>query len=90
MNTLNWRTAAAVELNDKLIPDPNAQHNLLDRLYGARVAVDGAFLHIDPRPAPDAERHTPGTPYDVYVVPASAVRVLRYQQRQDGPPNVYV
>ncbi|MEU0719202.1 hypothetical protein ABZ498_18765 [Streptomyces lavendulocolor] len=84
MNTLHWRTAATLELNDKLIPDPRAQHNLLDRLHGIRVAVDGGFLHVDPRNTPDAERQEAGTPVDIYVLPASAVRVLRYQDTQPG------
>lgn len=42
MSTLNWRTATHVVLNDTLIPDPNAGHNLLGQLRNVRVAVEEA------------------------------------------------
>ncbi|MFJ1782436.1 hypothetical protein ACIOKA_37655 [Streptomyces anulatus] len=69
---LNWRDATTLELNDKLIPDPNAAHNKLDRLHNVRVAVEGAFLHIDPR-------RDSGSSQDLFMVPASAVHKVAYQ-----------
>lgn len=69
---LNWRDVTTVELTDKLIPDPNAGHNFLDRLQNVRVAVEGGFLHIDPR-------KDSGSSQDLFIVPASAVHKVAYQ-----------
>ncbi|MGW0780368.1 hypothetical protein [Streptomyces sp. NPDC002913] len=78
MTLLNWRTATTLVLHENLIPDPNAEHNLLGRLQNVRVAIDGSFLHIDPR-----QPHDPGfamdTDYNVHVVPATAVKVIAYR-----------
>ncbi|MER5631249.1 hypothetical protein [Streptomyces nitrosporeus] len=78
-STLTWRTATTLVLNDELIPDPNAGHILLKRLQNVRVAVEGGFLHIDPRRPQDVEG-APGAEFEVHVIPASAVRSLAYRE----------
>ncbi|MET9055242.1 hypothetical protein ABZW50_29255 [Streptomyces bacillaris] len=70
---LNWRNVTTLELNDKLIPDPNAEHNLLDRLQNVRVAAEGGFLHIDPR-------KDGGSSQNLFLIPAAAVRRAVYQE----------
>lgn len=77
MSTLNWRTARSIELVEPLIPNPSASHQKLDRLDEAQVAFDGGLVHIDPRPVGATD-----TEYPVYVVPASAVKVIQYQDRK--------
>lgn len=74
---LTWRNVTTLELTDKLIPDPNAAHNKLDRLQNVRVAVEGSFLHVDPRQPQQAE--AAGQEFDVFLVPASAVRTVVYR-----------
>ncbi|SFY52081.1 hypothetical protein [Streptomyces sp. F-1] len=77
MSNLHWRTAD-VELGDKLIPNPNAEHQLLDRLTNVLVAVEGAFLHIDARP--NGQPAYPGQDtYDVHIVPAHLARRVTYK-----------
>ena len=76
---LNWRTATTLELHDNLIPDPNAGHNLLGRLRNVRVAVEGSFLHIDPRQPQDAE-NSASQEFDVHIVPAAAVKTVTYRE----------
>ncbi|WP_406472671.1 hypothetical protein [Streptomyces platensis] len=78
MTSLPWRPVRTLELNDKLIPDPNAQHIKLDRLHSVRVAIDGSFLHIDPRP--EGEWKKPGE-FTIYTVPASNVLVMQSQEQ---------
>lgn len=80
-NTLNWRTATELHLNDKLIPNPDAGHDLLDKLRNVRVAIDGSFLHIDPRQPNDVEGSR-GQEFDVYIVPASVVKTVTYRQKE--------
>ncbi|EGX60126.1 hypothetical protein SZN_09396 [Streptomyces zinciresistens K42] len=75
--SLNWRTAE-VELAEQLVPNPNAEHQLLQRLHNVRVAIEAGFLHIDPRtkdyvPPPGQDTYT------VTVVPAHLVRRVTYQ-----------
>lgn len=77
--TLNWRDAVTVELNAQLIPDPNAGHILLDRLRNVLVAVEGGFLHIDPR-------KDSGSGQDLFMVPASAVRRVVYREPAAAEP----
>ncbi|RPK35060.1 hypothetical protein EES39_33815 [Streptomyces sp. ADI92-24] len=81
MSTLNWRTATHVVLNGTLIPDPNAGHNLLGQLRNVRVAVEGSFLHIDPRQPRDADTSA-GEEFDVHIVPASAVNTITYRDAE--------
>ncbi|RSS32785.1 hypothetical protein [Streptomyces sp. WAC08241] len=76
MSELRWRNAD-VALNDKLIPNPNAAHDLLKSLTNVRVAVEGAFLHIDPQNGEPA--HVGQTEWEVYIVPASSVEKIRYR-----------
>lgn len=78
MSDLTWRTARTLQLAEKLIPDPNAQHVLLDRLHSVRVAVEGAFLHVDPRQ--EGRSYPGGSEVEVYVVPAAAVRTVVYME----------
>ncbi|MEU8101670.1 hypothetical protein [Streptomyces rubiginosohelvolus] len=82
---LNWRDVLILDLNAKLIPDPNAGHNLLDRLRNVRVAVEGGFLHIDPRPTGHRDQ---GGEHDIFVVPASAVMSLVYRVPAPAEPFV--
>ncbi|MFE9127062.1 hypothetical protein ACFYOF_16855 [Streptomyces sp. NPDC007148] len=78
MSTLKWRLAD-VTLNDKLVPNPQSASQLLDHLDNARVAVDGGFLHIDPRR--NGEPSYPGqSTYSVHIVPAHLVRVVTYKE----------
>ncbi|MFH8483559.1 hypothetical protein [Streptomyces sp. NPDC018055] len=75
---LNWRDVTTLELADKLIPDPNAGHNRLDRLQNVRVAIEGGFLHIDPRQPQQAEGAA-SQEYDVFIVPALTVKSVVYR-----------
>lgn len=85
MSDLHWRTAD-VELADKLIPDPNAEHQLLDRLTQVRIAVEGAFLHIDPRPTNQPAYPGQDT-YNVHIVPAHLVRRVTYRAEVKKEPE---
>lgn len=78
-NTLNWRTATDVVLNDKLVPNPNAEHEQLVRLHNVKVAVEGGFLHIDPR-------RDSGSSQNLFIVPASAVSKVVYQASEPAEP----
>ncbi|WP_228994366.1 hypothetical protein [Streptomyces sp. DH8] len=80
---LNWRDVTTLELTDKLIPDPNAAHNKLDRLQNVRVAVKGGFLHIDPR-------KDSGSNQDLFMVPAAAVHRAVYRETVVEPFMVEV
>ncbi|MFE7243815.1 hypothetical protein [Streptomyces sp. NPDC057580] len=76
MSNLTWRKAD-VTLHEKLVANPNAQHELLAKLDSVFVAVEGSFLHIDPQ---SGEQAYPGqTEADVTVVAASAVKSIRYK-----------
>lgn len=76
MSNLEWRKAD-VTLREGLVPNPNAEHELLANLTSVLVAVEGSFLHIDPQ---SGEQAYPGqTEGDVTVVPASAVKSIRYK-----------
>jgi hypothetical protein len=91
MSSLNWRIAD-VELADKLIPNPNAEHQLLDRLNNVRVATEGAFLHVDARP--NGQPAYPGQDtYSVHIVPAHLVRRVTYKaevSKEPAPVEVQV
>ncbi|MEU6520489.1 hypothetical protein [Streptomyces sp. NPDC046978] len=78
MSTLKWRLAD-VTLNDKLVPNPQSESELLDRLNNVRVAVDGGFLHIDPRRNGQPAYPNEDT-YSVHVVPAYLVRLVTYKE----------
>ena len=85
MSTLHWRTAD-VELTDKLVPNPNAEHQLLDRLSNVRVAIEDGFLHIDPRP--NGEPVYPGQDtYTVQLIPAHLVRRISYRVEPQAEPG---
>lgn len=76
MSNLEWRKAD-VALNEGLVSNPNAEHELLANLAGVLVAVEGSFLHIDPQ---SGEAAYPGqTEATVTIVPASAVKNIRYK-----------
>ncbi|TXS50137.1 hypothetical protein [Streptomyces sp. t39] len=76
MTQLHWRPAD-VKLNEKLVPNPRAEHDLLSDLTAVHVAIDGSFLHIDPYiGAPAAHGQVE---YPITVVPASAVQRLTYK-----------
>ncbi|MCX4792535.1 hypothetical protein OG369_42940 [Streptomyces sp. NBC_01221] len=75
---LTWRSVNTLVLAERLIPDPNASHNLLDQLRNVRVAIEGSFLHVDPRQPQDMEAGG-GQEFDVHVVPASAVKTVTYR-----------
>jgi len=80
MATLNWRTATTVILHDNLIPNPNAEHDLLGRLQNVRVAVEGSFLHIDPRQPQAVEAAAGSNEFNVHIVPATAVKSVTYRE----------
>lgn len=73
---LNWRDVTLLDLDGKLIPNPNASSQLLNRLHNVRVAVEGGFLHVDPRPADQRDQ---GGEYDVFLIPANAVLSVVYR-----------
>ena len=76
MSDLNWRIAD-VTLHTNLIPNPNAEHQLLQNIPGARVAIEGSFLHIDPQKG--EPRQHGQTEWNVFIVPANAVETIRYR-----------
>lgn len=76
---LNWRDVTTLELNDPLITDPNGGYNSLKQLHGVRVAVEGGFLHVDPR-------RDAGSAQDLFMVPASAVRRVVYREPAAAEP----
>lgn len=83
--SLTWRTAD-LTLADKLIPNPNSESQLLDRLSNVRVAVDAGFLHIDARP--NGQPAYPGqTEYAVHIVPAHLVRTVVYKAHAAQEPE---
>jgi hypothetical protein len=85
MTTLNWREAAELRLTDKLIPNPDSPSELLHMLRGVRVAVDGPLLHVDARSINHGEKRDDREEYDVFVVPALAVRLIRYRVVPSSP-----
>lgn len=78
-DTLQWRDATELRLTGKLIPNPSSTSDLLAHLSSIRVAIDGAFIHIDPRPTNGQVPVDTKAEYPVYVVPAAAVEVLTYR-----------
>lgn len=80
---LNWRNVTTLYLADELIPDPNASHNYLNQLHNVRIAIEGGFLHIDPR-------KDSGSRQDLFMVPAAAVRRVVYQEAVAEPFMVEV
>ena len=74
MTTLNWREASEVHLTRMIIPGPNGQRNLQE-LRNVRVAVEGAFLNIDPRQIGAAAN---GSEPDIYIIPATMVEYVKY------------
>lgn len=82
MSDLTWRIAD-VRLNDKVIPDPNAQHVLLSDLTTVHVALDNGFVHIDPQRGKSAYNNQGEWP--VYIVPASTVDKISYRTTADDP-----
>ncbi|MFI9194198.1 hypothetical protein ACIG0A_33470 [Streptomyces californicus] len=74
---LNWRNVTTLELNDGAIPDPNSPGQSLRLLHNVRVAVEGGFLHVDPR----QQQSEAGADqeFDVFIVPASAVKTVIYR-----------
>jgi hypothetical protein len=85
MTTLPWREVAELRLTSKLIPNPNSQAELLHRLDHIRVAVDGPLLHIDPRSIVNGQKRDDSQEYDVFVVPAASVELIRYREVPQGP-----
>lgn len=82
MDQLKWRTARKVELSEPLVPNPNSQSELLQRLTNVRVAFDSGLVHIDPREG-DGQDFDRGNPeFEVHVVPATAVRTIVYMERK--------
>ena len=77
--SLTWITAREVELTGKLIPRYNAESDLVDKLSNVRVAIEGPFLHIDPRPQSEPELAA-GEEYDIYVLPAASVKRLHLRK----------
>lgn len=88
MDNLKWRTARKVELTDRLIPNPNSQSELLQRLANVRVAFDSGLVHIDPREV-DAHDFDSGNPeFEVYVLPAASVLKIVYMEKKKKPGNL--
>ena len=86
--SLTWRTAD-VTLTEPLIPNPNAEHQLLARLSNVRVAVDAGFLHVDPRE--NGKPSYPGqTEATIHIVPAPLVRTVTYRVAATEPAEVEV
>ena len=78
-DTLQWRNATTLRLTDKLIPNPDSTSELLDQLNNVLVAIDGSFLHIDPRRTNGQVPVDKKAEHPVYVVPAGKVELIGYQ-----------
>lgn len=87
MTTLNWRDVTELRLTDRLIPNPNNESDLLKRLNSVRVAVEGPLIHVDPRSINHGEKRDDREEYDVYVLPASAIEMIRYRE-VPGTPRI--
>lgn len=90
MTTLNWREIYELRLTDKLIPNPNNQSDLLQRLNGVRVAVEGPMIHVDPRSTSNGEKRDDREEYDVFVVPASVVEHIKYRVAPDSDEELFL
>jgi hypothetical protein len=77
--TLHWRAVTELHLNDDLIPNPNAGNVFLTQLYNVKVAVEGGFLHVDPR-------QDSGSSQDLFMVPAAAVLKAVYREPVPAEP----
>lgn len=73
---LTWRKAD-VTLTEGLVPNPRAEHQLQYSLTNVSVAIEGAFLHIDPQSGTEA--YAGQGESQVTIVPASSVRTIRYR-----------
>ena len=86
MTTLNWLEVDEIHLHDAIIQKPGNLSQVTDQLNSVRVAIDGAFLHIDPRPTNDPQQPgAAGLDFPVHVVPASSVAVIRYRTGAGSP-----
>ena len=90
METLNWRDVDEIRLHDAIIRKPNDQSREANHLQQVRVAFDGAMVHIDARPTNEPSRGVTDEEVTIHVVPATAVKVIRYRQPADSRPGVRV
>lgn len=81
MTTLNWRTVAEIRFTRSLIPQPRNQGQTTDSLSQVSVAVEGGFLHVDPRRVDD--KNNAGVADDVFIVPATFVEYVKYVAEKD-------
>jgi hypothetical protein len=88
MTDLNWR-AADVTLHEELAPDPNGGNVLRSHIANVRVAVEGAFLHIAPQNGNQSYQGQGQGECEVTIVPASAVKHVRYKTSGVATPWVF-
>jgi len=88
METLNWRDVDEIRLHDAVIRKPNDQSREVDYLQQVRVALDGAMVHIDTRPTNEPSRGVTDEEVTIHVVPATAVKVIRYRQKPSSTPSM--
>lgn len=81
MSDLHWREAVRVELHSELVWHPADRARARDSLSDCRVAVEGAFLHIDPR-NPAERRELEGR---ITLVPASSLKFLVWRTESRSP-----
>ncbi|MFJ6215052.1 hypothetical protein ACIQGZ_17205 [Streptomyces sp. NPDC092296] len=90
MTDLIWRTVRELRLTSPLVPDLSNSGKNLDLLYNVRVAIDGAFLHVDPRQEGGPDLRPGDTEFDVYVVPASSVERIHLREQKPAKKSTRV
>jgi hypothetical protein len=88
MSELNWRDVSELRLHDKVLRRPGNLSQETDYLGGARVAAEGALLHVDVRD-PHGPAPKPGDEYEIQIVPESAVKYIRYRAQEPVGPQVF-
>lgn len=67
MTSLKWYPVTEVRLSEPLICDPDNPAERLAHITEGSVAVEGEFLHIDPRPDRTTAEH------EIVMVPSDKV-----------------
>lgn len=77
MQEMNWRAVTELRLNEEAdVRDRDG--NPATKFRDVRVAIEGAFLHVDPRPVKESDVDAGDEGFPVYTVPAAAVKALRW------------
>lgn len=78
MTTLNWRTVAEIRFTKMIIPMPHKQGYNTAHLRQVSIAIEGGFIHVDPRSAADMENID--VPADIFILPSTAVESIKYTE----------